>query len=140
MWVQIPARATSPRAHLLIGRALPSSGRRSGSSLDLVPSRSLSRWSLCRYTAPRLRSPSHAWAMHPPTRRISRPPLPHPQREIPPIEPISAEPLACPLRNPCSPSVRRTFRAALPHRTSSCPATSVHPLQRLNRTALDRTG
>src|SRR5215217_3164275 len=40
--------------------------------------------------------------MHPPTRRRSRPPRQHQQPEIPPIEPISAEPLAHPSRNPCS--------------------------------------
>src|SRR5215207_4520614 len=34
--------------------------------------------------------------MHPPIRRISTPRLPHQQPEIPPIEPISAEPLAYP--------------------------------------------
>src|SRR5215203_5609696 len=71
--------------------------------------------------------------MHPPTRRRSRPPLLHQQPEIPPIEPISAEPLAYPPK-PLFPISRQTSRAALPHRISSCPATSVHPLQRLNRT------
>src|SRR5215208_3595902 len=96
MWVQIPARATSPRAHLLIGRALPSSGRRSGSSLDLVPFRNSSIWFPGRYTAPHSRSPSRLWAMHPPTRRISRRQLPHQLTEIPPIEPISADSLAYP--------------------------------------------
>src|SRR5215212_1614645 len=117
-----------------MGYPLPSSDRRSGSSLDLGPFRSLSIWFPGRYTAPRLRCPSRAWAMHPPTRRIKRPPLLHQLTEISPIEPILAEPLSCPLRNPCSPTSRRTSRAALPHRISSCPATSVHPLQRLNRT------
>src|SRR5215217_3951754 len=39
-----------------------------------------------------------------------------------------------PPRNPCSPNSRRTSRAALSHRISSCHVTSVHPLQRLNRT------
>src|SRR5215211_6444068 len=39
-----------------------------------------------------------------------------------------------PPRNTCSPTSRRTSRAALPHRISLWPATSVHPLQRLNRT------
>src|SRR5215217_8291678 len=38
--------------------------------------------------------------MHPPTRRRSRPPLLHQQPEIPPIEPISAEPLAYPPETP----------------------------------------
>src|SRR5215212_2935079 len=115
-----------------MGCPLPSSGRRRGSSLDLDPSRSLSRWFLGRYTAPHWRSPRGAWAMHPPTRRISRPPLQHPQPEIPPIEPISAESLAYPLK-PLFPNSRRTSQAALPHRNSIWPATSVHPLQRLNR-------
>src|SRR5215218_6870087 len=134
MWVQTPAMALSPRAHLLMSRPLPSSGRRRGSSLDLDPFRDLSRWSLGRYTAPHSRSPSRAWAMHPPTQRIWRPPPPHQQLEIPPIEPLSADTSAYPLRNPCSPTSRRTSRAALPHRISLWPATSVHPLQRLNRT------
>src|SRR5215204_3869333 len=79
---------------------LPSSGRRSGSSLDPDPFRSLSRWFLGRYTAPHSRSPCHYWAKHPPTRRISRPPRPHQRSEIPPIEPISAEPLAHPPETP----------------------------------------
>src|SRR5215208_3337848 len=38
--------------------------------------------------------------MHPPTRRRSRPPLLHQQPEIPPIEPISVEPLAYPPETP----------------------------------------
>src|SRR5215213_3817674 len=100
MWVLFFARATPPRAHLLIGRALPSSGRRSGSSLGPDLFRNSSGWFLGRYTAPHSRSPSRAWAMHPPTRRISRRQLPHQLTEIPPIEPISAEPLAYPPETP----------------------------------------
>jgi hypothetical protein len=42
--------------------------------------------------------------------------------------------MSLPPRNPYSPNSQQTSRAALPHRISSCPATSVHPLQRLNRT------
>jgi hypothetical protein len=83
-----------------MGRALPSSGRRSGSSLGPDPFRNSSGWFLGRSTAPHSRSPSRSWAMHPPTRRISRPPLQHPQPEIPPIEPISAESLAYPPETP----------------------------------------
>src|ERR687897_1645352 len=42
--------------------------------------------------------------------------------------------ISLPPPKPCPPTSRRTSRAALPHRISSCPATSVYPLQRLNRT------
>src|SRR5215218_8238103 len=42
--------------------------------------------------------------------------------------------ISLPPPKPCSPTSRQTSRAALPHRISSCPATSVHPLQRPNRT------
>src|SRR5687768_18315846 len=88
--------AISPRAYQLIGRALPSSGRRSGSSLGPDPFRCLSRSFPDRHTAPHSRSLYRPWAPHPPTPRISTPPLPHLQPETPPTEPISAEPLAYP--------------------------------------------
>src|SRR5215207_1982760 len=42
--------------------------------------------------------------------------------------------ISLPPPKPLFPTSRRTSRAALPHRISSCPATSVHPLQRLNHT------
>src|SRR5215208_4561834 len=83
-----------------MARALPSSGRRSGSSLGQDPCQCLSRWFPGRYTVLHSRSPCRLWAMHPPTRRIASPPLPHPQPKIPPIEPISAEPLTYPPETP----------------------------------------